>query len=110
MYYGSKRRVCIFDFVVSPPGCVGYGRLRPLVSQVMSDYCEDAVDMVQFHIDRFDSLDDATSAGAVGVDEEIIKVLVSRGHARETAQLDLMLVAIHHLNRGGVMATVVTSV
>ena len=79
IHFGSKKRGCIFDFVVSPPGSVGYGRLRPLVFQAMSDYCEDAVAMVQSHIDRFDSIDDAMSAGAVSVNEDIIQILVSPG-------------------------------
>ena len=82
---------------------VGYGRVRPLAFQAMSDYCEDAVAMVQSHIDRFDSIDDATSAGAVSVDEDIINILVSRGRAWENMQIHPMLVAIHHLNRGGVI-------
>ena len=59
-------------------------------------------DMVQYYIDKFDSDDTLTSAGAAGVDEDIIAELTKRGHV-VCKQIDPMQVAIHHLNRGGVI-------
>ena len=96
---------------VSPPGHKGYGRCRSFPFQTMSkagvaSTCPgddvEKIDIVQFLIDKFDSDDSMTSVVAVGVDEDIIAELTRRGHVRKE-QINLMEVAIHHLNRGVVI-------
>jgi hypothetical protein len=59
-------------------------------------------DKVQFQIGKFDSDDVKTSAGAAGVDEEIMTELKIRGHVSRQ-RIDPMLVCIHHQDRGGVI-------
>ena len=71
-------------------------------SQPSSTPSSKKIDKIQLQIDKFDSDDAMTKAGAAGVDEEIMAELKIQGWVSRQ-QIDPMELNIHHLNRGGVI-------
>ena len=60
------------------------------------------VDVIQELLDKFESDDEKTKAGASGVDEDIMAELKRRGHVTRT-RIDPMKISIDHRNRGSVI-------
>jgi len=68
----------------------------------MSTSTAAAPDVIQDLLDKFDSEDEKTKAGAAGVDEDIMAELKRRGHVTRE-RINPMKLCIHHLNRGSVI-------